>query len=235
MRTAKFTCFAIFICISCLSVCISLSGCVHFGTNPSTNVSTVPSVPPVANGHVYVDGKVVSGASVEAVAINGTDHISTTTDDKGAYVLNITPYTKYNVTAMYQGLRHTVWPVYLENKADTYNINLTTTPRSTIEGTGTIGGDTQFNVPMSNLAINLVPVTKNNTTISTIMNGDGSCSLEVEPNMQYEMTGTMGGVMGSPPIAQFYYRNYPAGLGDCPQITVGSNETALLDVEFVIP
>jgi len=230
LRIEKFTGFVIFICTCCLGVFLSLSGCVNSDNNSSTNVSAEP---PVANGHVYLDGSAVSGAIVEAVSVNGTDRQFTITDDKGTYVLIIMPHTLYNITAMYQGMRHTVWPAYLEDKTDTYDIYLTTTPRSTIEGTGYITGDTQFNPPISCYDIN-INSTKDNTTISKAMNNDGSYSLEVEPNVIYYAIGTIG-AMGSPPIAQFYYHNFPTGLGNNPLITVGSNETVLIDIAFVIP
>jgi hypothetical protein len=218
MRNEKFTVYAILICIGCLGTCLSLSGCINLGT-----------VPPVANGHVYLDGKVVSGATVEAVSTNGTNRQSTVTDRNGAYTLNITPATTYNITATYQGLRHTIWPVYLDNKTDTFNITLTTVPRSTIEGTGHL---IIHNVPtnLSNYYINAMS-TKDNTTISTIIKSDGSYSLEVEPNVLYNMNCTH--ITSPNPVAQFYYRNDAQGLGDTVQIMVGPNETALVD--YVIP
>ncbi|WP_428982123.1 hypothetical protein [Methanocella conradii] len=165
--------------------------------------------------------------------MNGTDHRSTTTDDKGAYVLNIKPATKYNITATYQGLQHTVWPVYLDNKTDTYNVNLTTTPRSTVEGTGyATSADPEHNLTYMGIYVIYLKSTRDNTTIFKNINSDGSYSLEVEPNVPYVMTGTVG-MNSTPPIIQFYYHNYRPWLGTHPQITVGSNETVLID--YVVP
>ncbi|MDI6896942.1 carboxypeptidase-like regulatory domain-containing protein [Methanocella conradii] len=222
MRSKKFAICAIFIYIS-IGVFLSLSGCV--------NTSTVP---PVASGRVFLDGNVVSGAAIEAVPIDGTGNLYTITDDTGAYTLDLTPAIPYNVTATYQGLRHTIWPVYLDNKSDTFNITLTTIPKSTVEGTGyaTSAHPEHHNLTASNFAINLNS-TKDHTVISKLFNKDGSYSVEVEPNVTYEVNGTLG-EMGSPPITQFFYHNYKP-LGNRPQITVSSNETVLIDYMVALP
>ena len=221
MRIRKFAGFAFFIYVS-IGIFILLSGCVNESTNSSTE-------PPVATGYVYLDGDVIGGATVEAISADGTDHQSNITDDRGAYVLNITPAKIYNITATYQGLRHTVWPVYLDNKTDTYNISLTTAPRSTIEGTGYAfheGKPFPFD-HMDPPVINLVPMAKNYTTLSNYMGRDGSYSMEVYPNLQYTMKV-------SPPIASFFYHNYQAWVRDH-LISIGPNETALIDIEFYLP
>jgi len=161
-----------------------LGGCVNIGS-------------PVASGHVFLDGKAVSGAAIEAVPINGTGNLYTTTDNQGAYTLNLTPATTYNVTATFHGLRHTVWPVYVDNKSDTFNINLTTTPKSTIEGTGYINAaHPERKYYRSHYQINLNS-TIDHTVISKIFNEDGSYSVDVEPNVTYEVNGTLY-YMGSP-------------------------------------
>ncbi len=218
-RIKKIEDFAFFIGIS---TCILLSGCVNLSTNSST-------VPPVASGYVYLDGNVVSGATVEAISVDGTDHQSNITDDRGAYVLNITPAKMYNITATYQGLRHTVWPVYLDNKTDTYNISLTTTPRSTIEGTGYAvheGKPFPIDHISNTIVVNLVPTAKNHTTCSREVDRDGSYSVEVEPNVQYKMSSNIS--------AFFYYHNDPAWVCDH-QITIGPDETALVDFDLILP
>jgi hypothetical protein len=219
VRIRKFAGFAFFINIGIGSL-ILLSGCVNLSTNSST-------VPPVANGYVFLDGNIVSGATVDALSVDGTDRQSTTTDDRGAYVLNITPAKAYNITAIYQGLRHTVWPVYLDNKADTYNISLTTTPGSTIEGTGyAFHEGAPYKHYLGELIINLEPTSKNHTTYSRHLEGNGSYSMEVDPDVQYMMSGNIG--------ANFYYNNFQAPVRDH-LISIGPNETALIDIEFYLP
>lgn len=247
MRTKKFAICVIFIYISSIGVFLSLSGCINTGIITGNNTSTVP---PIASGRVFLDGKAVSGAAIEAVPINGAGKLYTIMDDKvsikgagnlytitdnnGAYTLNITPATPYSITATYQGLRHTIWPVYLDNRSDTFNINLTTTPKSTIEGTGfaTCSDPSRNTSDMSIFDINLNS-TKDHTIASKALNRDGSYLLEVEPNVTYEMSGTLG-EMGSPPITQFFYHNYKP-LGSLPQITVSPNETVLIDYMVVLP
>jgi hypothetical protein len=198
---------------------ILLSGCINFS-----------AVPPVANGYVYLDGKVIGGATVEAISADGTDRQSTTTDGTGAYVLNITPAKRYNITATYQGLRHTVWPVYLDNKTDMYNIDLTTTPRSAIKG---IGYATREGEPyegnMGVLSVELTPTIKNHTTFSMRLENDGKYSMEVDPDVQYRMRGTFSG--GE--VAGFYYHNTEYVRDNL--ITIGPNETALIDIKYRLP
>jgi hypothetical protein len=219
--TNKIASLAFFIFIS-TGIFILLSGCVDLSRNSST-------VPPVACGYVYLDGNIVSGAIVEAISADGTDHRSNITDDRGAYVLNITPAKIYNITATYQGLRHTVWPVYLDNKTDTYNISLTTAPKSTIEGTGYAvheGKPFPIDHILNPIVINFVPTAKNQTTLSGDTGRDGSYSMEVEPNVQYMMSSNIS--------ALFYYHNDPAWVRDH-QITIGPNETALVDFDLILP
>jgi hypothetical protein len=221
VRIKKLVSFNYFIYIS-IGIFILLSGCVNLNTNSST-------VPPVATGYVYLDGYVVSGATVEAISADGTDHQFNITDERGAYVLNITPAKIYNITATYQGLRHTVWPVYLDNKTDTYNISLTTAPKSTIEGTGYAvheGKPFPIDHILNPIVINFVPTAKNQTTLSGDTGRDGSYSMEVEPNVQYMMSSNIS--------ALFYYHNDPAWVRDH-QITIGPNETALVDFDLILP
>lgn len=228
MRIEKTTVFTIIICIS-TGIFTSLSGCI----NCSTILNTAP---PVATGHVYLDGNAISGATVEAMSIDGTDYKITTTDKNGAYILNITPAKMHNITARYQGLQHTVWPVYLDNESDTYNINLTTTPRSTIEGTGRAyagidGYVKEYKYP-EDLAINLIPITKNYTTLSKRMDSNYIYSIEIEPDIQYTMKGTVN--HGENP-ADFFYHNIPSVWVQDNVIMVGSNETALINIEYYLP
>ncbi len=94
------------------------------------------STPVSISGHVYLDDKAISGASVEAISAYRRSNMSTITDDSGAYSLGLDPRTQYNITATYQGMRHTVWPVFVEdNETGVYDINLTRTPRTALAGT----------------------------------------------------------------------------------------------------
>jgi hypothetical protein len=58
----------------------------------------------------------------------------------GAYTLNTNTKTVYNLTPTWQGLSHMVGPVYLPGDINTYDINLTSVPTSTIEGSGYMTG-----------------------------------------------------------------------------------------------
>jgi hypothetical protein len=206
---------------------ILLCGCINESANNESTNSSIE--PPVATGFVYINGDAINGATVEAISVDETDYKSNITDDRGAYILNITPMKIYNVTATYNGLRHTVWPVYLDNKSESYNISLTTTPRSTIEGRGYAfheGEPFPFDHIGNTLVINLVPWEKNHTTIFTQLGRNGSYSVVVDTNVLY----TMGGM-----DAHFYYHNHLAGLQDNNyNITVGPNETALIDINYYL-
>lgn len=208
-----------------------LCGCSQPG--PITNCIT---------GHVYLDGHAVSGAYVEAASVNGTDRVNTTTDDGGAYTLNINAETKYNLTATWQGLRHIVWPVYLPGDVNTYDINLTSTPTSTIEGSGyTMGGPKPGmydHKRLSGFKMGVTPA-HGNTSITTRTDDNGNYTLVVEPNILYNMTGGVGG-MSPPdyiiPIAVFNYRNDGRIMvGYYDNIIVGPNETALVDYVIYVP
>jgi hypothetical protein len=205
------------------------------------NPSTLIFVP--AYGHVYLNGNTVKGASVEAISANETDHISGTTNDTGAYILNLKPDTRYNITATYQGLRHTVWPVYLPGETGSYDINLTTTPQSTIEGSGysivnpgpdPLIYDMNDHKRWSGIVIRVTSV-KDNTTITALTDNNGNYSLKVEPNIVYNITSASS-LQNKFPIPMIHYRNY-GGLteGYFEQIMVGPNETALVDYEIPLP
>lgn len=224
MRTGKHKGLAFFTYLGIGSI-ILLSGCINPGNNSSTT-------PPAAIGYVYFDGHPVSGATIEGISADCTDHRSASTDDRGTYVLNITPGKTYNITATYQGLRHTVWPVYLDNRTDMYNISLTTTPRSTIEGSwsANLKGKPFPIDHMNTPVIQLVAWTKNQTDLSVEASRDGRFLIVVEPDVQYWMTSNIG--------AMFYYHNDPFRLYDSnhnSNITISPNETALIDIEFILP
>ena len=231
MKSVKISCSAFFI-IVIAGFFISLCGCVNESAiNESMNSSVEP---PVATGFVYLDGDAICGATVESVSVDGTDHKSNNTDGRGAFILNMTPMKIYNVTATYNGLRHTVWPVYLDNKSESYNISLTTTPRSTIEGRGYAfrkGEPFPFDHISNSLIISVMPWAENHTTIDAQLSKNGSYSLVVEPNVRYTLVGKTKLF-----YPRFYYHNHLAGLQDNDyNIIVGPNETALIDINYYLP
>jgi hypothetical protein len=178
-------------------------------------------------GHVYLDNHAVSGAHVEAVSVDGTDCRNTTTDDGGAYTLNINAGTMYNLTTTWQGLRHTVWPVSIGDNYYEYNISLSTTPKSFIEGTGySVGGYLGYDNsrPLTGFYFNVTQANGNSTFTTTIQN-DWSYSLEVEPGVMYHIERRY-------PDVHFYYRNHNDVISD---VIVGPNETAIIDYVVVLP
>jgi hypothetical protein len=217
---------------------VLIGGCIQEG--PTESHTPAPFTKTII-GHVYLDGHAIGGARIEVISINGTDCVNTTTDDKGAYTLNINDETKYNLTAICQGLRHTVWPAYLPGETNVYDVNLTTAPVSTIEGSGyTIGPlgnrelfDTYDHKRWSGFVVTATSV-KDSISITTLTDSNGSYSLEVEPNVLYKMTGAYNVNSGFSPM--FRYRNGGAlADGYSNTITVGPNETALVDYVFVMP
>lgn len=188
------------------------------------------------SGEVYLDGRIVSGAFVEAVSVDGADRRSTTTDGNGVFTLNIKAETKYNLTSEYQGFRHTVWPVYLPGDTNTYIINLTTTPGSTIEGGGYArGGHSPWadHMKWSGVVVNMTTI-KDNKTLTALTDSDGRYSLEVEPDVLYNIAGASC-LQNKYPVPIFHYRNNDTYFGSDYQLTVGPNETALIDYEIRLP
>jgi hypothetical protein len=182
------------------------------------NDSYSPPVPVSISGHVYLDGKPVSGANVEAVSVYGRNRTSNVTDDEGAYVLGLYTKEQYNVTATYQGLRHTVWPVHLWNgQTGVYDINLTRTPTSTITGVS------ELQRP-GTVTIEAVPV-NGDKTFTAVTGNDASYSLDVEPLVYYNISGKFRESNGNYHNVTFAYRT---GIF-CSGFMVRSNETALID------
>lgn len=245
MRIRNETAIALFFC---LGVFIALCGCI----DPITNIIHAPSGPPVVTGHVFLDGKAISGAAVDAVSANGTYHRYAVTGNDGVYTFNITPDTDYNVTATYQGLQHTIWPVYLPGDTSTFDINLTTLPMSTIEGSGytTISVSpweskegrykTYYHTRWSGFLINARSM-KDNTTLTAVTDINGSYILKIEPDTVCVISSYFFPPDGHP-IASFHYRN-SGGLEyvDSGNITTGPiaiagpNETVFVDYIFPMP
>jgi hypothetical protein len=188
------------------------------------------------SGHVYLDGKTVPGALVEAVSADGIDRRNTTTDDAGAYTLRIKTETWYNLTAAYKGLHHTVWPVYMPGESHLYDIGLMARPRSAIEGAGYAwGGHSPWAGHMiwSGVVVNMTSV-KGHSTITALTDRNGYYSLEVEPNVLYNLTGASC-LENKYPIPLFHYRNTDTYFGSDHQLMVGPNETVLIDYEIRLP
>jgi hypothetical protein len=240
MSLEKMRSFNFIVLLACLSIFLSMCGCIDSIINPSG--------PPVASGHVYLDGKAIGNATIEAVSANGTDHKYTVTDDNGFYSLNIMPDTWYNVTATYNGLRHTIWPVYLPGEMNSFDINLTATPMSTIEGSGytTISKspfeedkryDIYYHTRWSGFLIEAKSM-KDNTTVSAITDKNGSYVLKIEPDTIYVIAGYVSASKNYP-MAIIKYRNdatpsiYSSNSTIGAQTMVGPNETAFVD--YVIP
>jgi hypothetical protein len=245
----------IFITIVILILVTILCGCIK--ETPTVNsITPIPTVQ-IQNqsslntvliyGHVYLNGEAISNARVEAISANKTDCLYNITNDYGIYTLNIKPDTNYNITASYQGLQHTIWPVYYLPEAmeetNLFDINLTTIPSSTIDGSGyTLGsgplGERYNHTRWSGFFIDVRSV-KDNTTISATTDSNGNYSLTVEPNILYNISG-YSRAHDNYPIATFYYRNYIYPFdsyfyGNYPQIIVGPNETALINYVIVVP
>lgn len=187
------------------------------------NDSFTPSTPVSISGHVYLDGKAVTGASVEAVSANGYNMTSNFTNASGVYILGLGSKLQYNVTATYHGLRHTIWPILLyDNETGVYDINLTRTPTSTIMGIAQ-GNEGWLQHP-GITTIEAVPV-NGGTPITAISGNDTSYSLDVEPIVYYTVSGKFRGSDGNLYNASFAYRT---GVF-CSGFMLRSNETALID------
>lgn len=184
-----------------------------------------PSTPtPVSiSGHVYLDGKAVSGALVEAVSAYGRNMTSTVTDDNGAYNLGLDSRTQYNITATYQGMRHTVWPVLLyDNETGEYDIHLTRTPRSTM--TGAAPGNEAWLRHPGVVTIEAVPV-GGGTPVKATIGPDFNYSLDVEPLVYYDIGGKFHGSDENYYNVTLAYRTGIVFSG----FMLRPNETALVD------
>lgn len=226
---------------------ISVDGCTEEAptANNSTPLpNTIPDAPTIipglgaaytAYGRVYLDGNIVSGAQVEAMSVDGTYRTSNTTDKNGVYQLVLPDNKEYNVTAKYQGLQHKLWPVLLKGESASYNIYMTSAPKSVVRGHGSAAGGplgfdaSKFN--FSGFVLKAVPANIN-ATITTTANSDGSYYMEVEPGVRYRMdVDTMAGVW-------FNLRNTDrGGLASWHglNVTPGTDETVLVDYHIALP
>lgn len=225
-----------------LYIAVILIAVLPCGCSQLTPDLNSTSVFPIADtgaitGHIYLDGIAISGAHFEAISADGVDRRNTTTGPDGGYTLSIKPGTTYNITAASQGLRHTVWPVYLPGDDRTYDITLTAVPRSTIEGSGYAWGghnlrpgDHQI---WSDVVINLTSV-ENNATLTALTDREGRYVLEVSPNVPYVIDGAAC-PQNKYPMPIFHYRSTNSYLGMGQQIRAGENETILIDYELRLP
>jgi len=187
-----------------------------------------------ASGHVYLDGRPVNVARVEAVSFDGIDHLSTVTNVSGAYALDIVCGVKYNISANYGGLKHTITPVYLNEPgiynsgvADQYDINLSRKPSSTLKGLISPGGFWEESMSTVVIAAGYDGVWQASGIIS------GSYTLDLKPGVFYTLTGNCTDPYGQSGNLQFVYRND----NYCTNFTMGQDETILVDtrVSFFHP
>lgn len=199
-----------------LACVIMACGCVKEepGTTDLANATTV-------SGHVYRDGRPVTGAQVEAVSIDGSQRISNDTNDSGAYVLGLEPQVWYKITASSGSLKHSVLPVYLPedgNMTRDYNINLT--------GTSTIEGSPVADSLWKGKGIYLVASPANgDEPIMTMTGEDGHYLLTVKPDVYYTVSVKSYDPFGTLFSGDTYYRNTVK----YSSVKPGPDETILLD------
>jgi|AGTN01.2.fsa_nt_gi hypothetical protein len=205
-----------------IAFAILSSGC----SNPLSAVISPAGDSHTASGHVFLDGNPVASAEVDAVSANGSLRLSGVTSDAGLYVLDLPEGVQFNVTARYQGLRHTVWPVSIGDINDQFDIKLTRSAKSFIAGTGgSVGGYVGYDNSRPLTGFNLtITEASGNGSVSTLIRSDKSYSFEVEPNVTYHLEGRF-------PDVRYSYRN--GGYGS--NITVGPNETVLVDYLVILP
>ncbi len=189
-----------------------------------------------AYGHVYLDGKAVSGALVTAVSVDGASRASNVTNDSGAYVLYLVPWNRYNVTATYQGLKQRLRPVYLHNLtggyivnediADRYDIDLTKTPKTTITGVASYGPGSPN--PANGVFIVATPA-DGSAPLTTVTGEDGTYSFDLKPGVSYGISGKYSDYYGQHCGIQFAYRNDDY----CNGLTLQQGETALVDIRVL--
>ena len=222
----------IYTAILCLTL---LCGCISQKQDTNNSI-LLPSVSPESNklntsstimvpahGYVLLNGSHVSGAQVKATSSDGSDIQTTTTNETGAYVVNIRDWTLYNITATYKGLRHTIWPVRIDSqdnsqlyKARTvYNITLTNEPTSTIMGLSS----------EKYILVEAIP-TNGEPSVTTNTGPERAYSMNVDPNVQYDLVGRDYYEQTNFHVI-FKGRNYHY----VQNITLQPNETALIDVD----
>ncbi len=226
------------ITVAVLLIMILFSGCAsetsEINNTTSTPVQTEPTLRPnlasqdtlPASGHVYMSGKPAAGVSVVAVSYNGSDRLLAITDSDGAYTLNILPYTMYNVTAYSNGLKHTIFPVYLrslsyshgKDVADQYDIVLTAGHNSTIAGKTSPGW----------IRVNATPI-DSSPSFTAVSNYSGQYSLDVEPGIEYRLSGKDYYDQIRYYLFEIHYRNY----NKTETVTVNEDETLLIDLNFI--
>lgn len=216
---------AILLLVLTVITCITLiSGCSY-----ETTPTPIPRIGDryLTHGYVIIDGKPIGGAVVEAVSADGAYRFNNTTNDLGAYAFYLPKNVSFNITARDRGLRHTIWPVNVGDDFFEYNITLTTTPVSSIEGTGgSVGAFAGYDHsrPLTGFTFNVIPV-NGTTTLTPAIKGDKSYSVDVEPGVTYKIERYM-------PDVWFNYRN---SQGHVESVVVGQNETALIDYLVILP
>jgi hypothetical protein len=197
-----------------------VNGTVGIGKINASLPGRISSAALDASGHVYLDGNVVKGARVEAVSQDGSDHVSGVTDAGGVYVLNLEPKVPYSIIASYQGLRHTIRPVFLYSAAYNLDINLTKSPTSSIEG----NDQRDLSYSTSNVMIAATPA-DGGPAVVTLTDENGGYVLDLKPGVRYAMSGRYYDAYGQTISVDFMYRDWT----QCADVTVGPDETVLLD------
>jgi hypothetical protein len=205
---------------------VLFSGC---STLPPDVNNTVSNDTALAFGHVYLDNKTVAGASIEAVSLNGSLVVTTRTNARGAYTLNLLPGVSYNVTATSDGLNHTITPVYLPpgSKGQTgYDIIMSKTHRSAISGVA--AADSMWKG--KGVYIQAIPLTGSQDFVA-VTGDDGSYTLDLVPDVDYYVMARTYQPDGQEQGAFVYYRNTTA----CARFRPAPDETILLDYKASLP
>jgi len=224
-KPIKITVLAIVIIVSVIlfTGCSGESPAANDTTHALTNLSSTMRSNNVSSntipvyGHVFFEGRTTSGGPVDAVSRDGSDRVSTYTNESGAYVLNLKSDLSYNVTARYNGRQHTIWPVKGAMGCD-YDINVTILPGSTISGGSAQGAG------ISGVYVEAMPLT-GDLPVTNLTGDNGHYSLNVKPGIVYGLNLFCYDAYGDSFSSVKCYRDGSL----CENVTVGQDETALVD------
>jgi hypothetical protein len=229
-----------FVAISCMIMsggCSSQAPSVNTSTatpTASPRIMATPSPAPSRGpggpiyGNVYLNGTPVEDAKVKAVSADGAYRETITTNGSGAYVLSLPKDVQYNLTASYGWMRHTLWPVFTN---DRYDISLNTTQKTMITGRGrVVGGPLGYNPSTYNFSTTIIEAVPANgdATIAATARSDGSYSLEIQPDVLYHLRGSIF------TNVWFNYHNTERG-GQTIDVRLDPDTTALIDYMVVLP
>ena len=205
---------------------VLFSGCSS-GPQDVNNTASNDTVP--AFGHVYLDNKTVTGARIEAVSLDGSRVVMSRTNASGTYILNLAPGVSYNVTASFDGLNHTITPVYLPQGSKGqggYDIILSRVHRSAISGAAT--ADSLWKG--KGVYIQAIPYNGSQDFVA-VTGEDGSYTLDLVPDEYYYLSARSY----QPDLQEWggfvYYRNTVAIV----KVNPRPDETVLIDYKVSIP